>query len=526
MQFSSPYIAASWAFVAYVFYSIIARIITSRRIAKLSRDLGCEEPPMLKNKYPLGIDLAMRAIRADKNQIYPIDSILRTHQVGAITYRMSMFSLKLLSTNDEENIKAMLAVQFKDFEFGDCRKGSFWPLLGNGIFTQEGPSWEHSRAMLRPQFSREQISKLDLEETHVQNLMRSLDTLTPPNAQGWIEDVDLQELFFRLTLDLATEFLFGKSVDSQILLLEEQNDDFSKNLGLFAKAFDDAQLGLSKRSHFGDYYWLVWPKGFKESCKICHDFIDHYVRAALERNPAQEKKNINSDKKDYVFLDALVEETRDPIALRSQLLNVLLAGRDTTASLLSWLFFLLSKDPVRYKKLRDIVLEEFGTYENPRDITFTRMKSCQYLQYCNSETLRLYPSVPMNGRVASKDTTLPRGGGKDGKSKIFVQKGTLIEYSVHVMHHRKDIWGEDAEEFNPERWEGRKVGWEFLPFNGGPRICVGQQFALTEVSYVTIRLLQRFDMIHSNDMDPFVRHNMTLTNCNGRGVRVRAHAVC
>ena len=72
--------------------------------------------------------------------------------------------------------------------------------------------------------------------------------------------------------------------------------------------------------------------------------------------------------------------------------------------------------------------------------------------------------MPVNGRYANKDTTLPTGGGPDGKSKIFVPKGSACEYSVHVMHHRKDIWGDNAEEFNPERWGGgRKVGWEFLP---------------------------------------------------------------
>jgi cytochrome P450 len=91
------------------------------------------------------------------------------------------------------------------------------------------------------------------------------------------------------------------------------------------------------------------------------------------------------------------------------------------------------------------------------------------------------------------------------------------------MHHRKDIWGPDAEEFIPERWEGKRVGWEFLPFNGGPRICIGQQFALTESSYVTIRLLQRFDKMENLETDPVVRHNLTLTNCSALGVKVRAH---
>lgn len=192
-------------------------------------------------------------------------------------------------------------------------------------------------------------------------------------------------------------------------------------------------------------------------------------------------------KEKYIFLEALASETQDPIELRYQLLHILLAGRDTTASLLGWLFFSLARDPARYKKLRDIILEEFGTYEEPSEISFSKLKDCQYLQHCNNEALRLYPVVPINGmylmvvifsvrqgiiiqanaeslgRFANKDTVLPRGGGKDGKSRIFVPKGASVDYSVHVMHHRKDIWGPDVEDFRPERWENRKVGWEFLP---------------------------------------------------------------
>ena len=71
--------------------------------------------------------------------------------------------------------------------------------------------------------------------------------------------------------------------------------------------------------------------------------------------------------------------------------------------------------------------------------------------------------MPLNSRQANKDTTLPRGGGTDGKGKIFIPKGMQVDYSIHVMHHRADVWEGDVEEFKPERWEGLKVGWEFLP---------------------------------------------------------------
>ncbi|EEU43758.1 uncharacterized protein NECHADRAFT_45546, partial [Fusarium vanettenii 77-13-4] len=80
---------------------------------------------------------------------------------------------------------------------------------------------------------------------------------------------------------------------------------------------------------------------------------------------------------------------------------------------------------------------------------------------------------PINARYANKDTTLPRGGGKDGNSPILIPKGSSTAFSVHIIHRRKDIRGPDANEFKPERWEGRRVGWEYVPFNGGPRICIG-----------------------------------------------------
>jgi cytochrome P450 len=93
--------------------------------------------------------------------------------------------------------------------------------------------------------------------------------------------------------------------------------------------------------------------------------------------------------------------------------------------------------------------------------------------------LRLYPSVPVNSRAALKMTTLPTGGGRDGKSPILVRRGEGVGYCVYAMHRRKDIYGPDAEEFRPERWEApnmKDLGYAYLPFNGGPRICLGRTY--------------------------------------------------
>jgi len=210
------------------------------------------------------------------------------------------------------------------------------------------------------------------------------------------------------------------------------------------------------------------------------------------------------------------------VELRSQLLNILLAGRDTTAGLLGWTFYLLVRHPEVYDKLRRTILEEFGTNLRPGDITFVNLKACVYLQHVLREALRLYSVVPMNSRRAVRDTTIPVGGGPDGTAPVYVKKGQEVNYYVHIMHRRKDLWGPDADEFKPDRWVGRKVGWEFLPFNGGPRICLGQQFALTKAGYIVVRIMQRFDKIVNEEMDPIVRHAFHLTT-SPAAVKVRMH---
>lgn len=429
-------------------------------------------------------------------------------------------------TTDPRNVQTVLATNFGTFDLGPQRAGMFWPMLGSGIFTQSSKEWKHSRELMRPQFTRDQVSSLDLEEQHLQNMMSALHDRIQPD--GWTNMVDLQVLFFRLTLDSATEFLLGESADSQLQNIPGYSKHRNSAEGIhnidFALHFDRGQIGLTRRVHFGPLYWLYNSSEFRESVRQCNKFMDHYVRRALNKDLREKSLEHSGSKKKYVFLDALAEECQDPIELRSQLMNILLAGRDTTASMLGWLFHLLAKDPARYRKLRDIVVEEFGTFARPKEITFARLKSCQYLQHCNNEVLRLYPVVPINGRWAYKDTVLPTGGGPDGTDPVFIPKNSSVDYCVYLTQRRRDIWGPDADEFRPERWEGRKVGWEFLPFNGGPRICLGQQFALTESSYVTVRLLQRFDALESMETETVAKQHLTLTSCKANGVRVRMHA--
>lgn len=131
-----------------------------------------------------------------------------------------------------------------------------------------------------------------------------------------------------------------------------------------------------------------------------------------------------------------------------------------------------------------------------------------------NEVLRMYPVVPFNVRLALHDTTLPRGGGPDGLSPIGILKDTPIGYSTLVMQRRLDLYPAEWSvpitsstglqtpnplhplNFFPDRWASwQPKMWTYVPFNGGPRICIGQQFALTEMGYTIVRMLQRFERL-------------------------------
>ncbi|WPK27549.1 hypothetical protein PUMCH_004942 [Australozyma saopauloensis] len=401
----------------------------------------------------------------------------------------------LFATSDPENIKALLATQFNDFELG-VRHSHFKPLLGDGIFTLDYDGWKHSRALLRPNFSREKIGHTKALESHVQALFYHVKAT---NGAPF----DIQNLFFKITVDTATEFLFGHSAHSLRDGTLEQFEEQFEGERDFYRAFNCAQETLASRAWLQQWYWLICPRSFLDNCKVVHNFADFYVNKALSMSPEEvEKKSETS----YTFLYELVKSTRNPRALRDQLLNIMIAGRDTTAGLMSFTMFELARNPDVWEKLKQEIHEHFGSGKEARteDMTFETLKKCNYLKNVINEVLRLYPSVPVNYRFANKNTTLPRGGGKDGSKPVLIEKGECIGYLIVCTHRNEKYFGKDAHVFRPERWDDKslKPGWAYLPFNGGPRICLGQQFAITEASYIISRIAQEFPNLRDCNVEP------------------------
>lgn len=450
----------------------------------------------------------------------------RFRVLNTTTYRLhNLFNSSVVITIEPENIQALLATKFNDFELGKARRENFSDVLGNGIFTAERGPWEHYRHQLKPQFTRDQVSDLDSADKHLNVLFK---VLPEANAQGWVENVDLMPYLYRFTLDVSTDFLFGHSVNSQSHVLHSQDSSNSQELNeeaKFAAAMNYAQEMIAYRFRLRSFWWLIRSKKLQQAIKTLQSFAERFVTKALEEDakpsPAAEEK---TEKKKYFLLSELVKETRDPIELRDQTLHVLLAGRDTTSAMLGWAILLLSRDPREYHSLRQTVLATFGSESNPaQEITFESLKACKPVIHVLYEALRLFPLVPMNSRVAVRDSILPVGGGPDGRQPIAIRKGEQAGFSAYVMHRRKDLFGEDSDEFRPARWEGRKLGWDFVPFSGGPRICLGQQYALNEGAFVLVRLLQKFDRVEAMDMTGKIKKGLAIVLSPGDGVKVRLH---
>lgn len=182
--------------------------------------------------------------------------------------------------------------------------------------------WKHSREILRPHFYHRHYENLDIYRPHVENLLTAIDS--DAALGGALNVVDLEPLFFRLTLDVTTEFLFGESVLSQRPTSSVSSHDFED-------AFDLAQSISSKRLRFQKLYWLVDGKRLRKACNTIHRFADGVINRTL----AGRAYDANGNSKPP-FLKTIAQNFPEQDILRGQAINILTAGRDSTATFLSW----------------------------------------------------------------------------------------------------------------------------------------------------------------------------------------------
>lgn len=361
---------AGGAFLLFVLTNRLQLYLARRRMKK---ENGCKPCPYVFNKDPIfGLDVLRVNLVNSRTHTVLETNRQRALDLGSYTFHSRIILMPVIVTQEPENIKTILSLKFKDYSFG-TRTEAFLPLLGHGIFNSDGEKWANSRHLLRPNFAREQVADLSMLEHHFKLMLKAI----PRDGST----VDLQELFFRMTMDTATEFLFNHSTNSLRMVGQ---DDSTNEDAIFARAFNYAQADILTRVRLGFLDRFRKNKEGKEAIRICHEYVDKFVDDAVrwreEKDAEKAIKGVDTKEERYVFIHELAKQTNDKKRIRDELINILLAGRDTTASLLSNMFFEIAKQPAIWTKLK----EEVDSLEG-RMPTYEELRNLKYLKWCLNE---------------------------------------------------------------------------------------------------------------------------------------------
>ena len=335
-------------------------------------------PPHVASYLPFGLDITIRNIRShSKHEDLTWWIWLFSHApVTSPTISINVFGTRVILTADPTNIKAILSTQFHNYGKGKAFHDEWVEFLGDGIFNSDHELWAASRQLLRPQFARERVRELPgVFERHLGGLIARVK-----EKRGG--EVDVAELFYMYALDVATEYLFGRSVQSLSLATSK------KQLG-FIKAFNEVQRQQAFLGKVGPLRAFLSKKAYRQALETIDAFIYPFVDEALASN---EFGVDSGPRRSFLYALAATGE-KDRKVFRDQCLNILLAGRDSTAGTLSFLFKELAKHPDVVQKLRREIMSKVGAHERP---TYEDLKDMPYLKNTINETLRLYPPVPFN----------------------------------------------------------------------------------------------------------------------------------
>ncbi|XVE92915.1 hypothetical protein REPUB_Repub01dG0144700 [Reevesia pubescens] len=428
-----------------------------------------------------------------QSDMYEWISDLLCQQNGTFKFKGPWFSsLNCVITADPRNLEHLLKTKFSVFPKGPYFRDTVHDLLGDGIFSADDETWQRQRKTASIEFHSAKFRQLTTESLLELVHARLLPVLE--NALNKSISIDLQDILLRLTFDNVCMIAFG--VDPGCL-----------RPGLpeipFARAFEDATEATVFRFVTPTCIWktmryldLGTEKKLKRSIKSVDEFAGEVIRTRKKELSLQtEEKKQRSDLL-TVFM-RLKDEQGKPFSdkfLRDICVNFILAGRDTSSVALSWFFWLLEKNPtVEEKILAEICRtinerEEMKNGESQSPLIFRpeEIKKMDYLQAALSEALRLYPSVPVDHKEVVENDVFPDG--------TVLEKGTKVIYAIYAMGRMEAIWGKDCREYKPERWlrDGRYMSesaYKFTAFNGGPRLCLGKDFAYYQMKFAAASII-------------------------------------
>ena len=413
----------------------------------------------------------------------PIGGLIRTALSGEgnllsllpkQAYRMPVGYLgysrrSILIVNDPKIAREIMTDPLDIYPKNDLMVGALEPLVGDSIFVSHGDSWRRQRRMIDPAFTLIRINRaFSAMRAAVDDYERHLADLAESG-----EPFSLDLAMSHLTADIICRTVFTTPLKSETA--RAVYEDFS----LFERSVSHVEL---KRLIF-DKPWSEVPQ-HEDVLAACRRIRKH-LGELLDSHLAE------SGSSGYNDIASAIITARDPengeSFTREELIDQLgvffLAGHETTASVLTWVFFIAATQPQVLARLRAEVDEMVGEGE----VTFEQTKKLTYTRNVFRETLRLYPPITFIPRVAAEATTIGR---------FKVKKGAMIMISPWTMHRNEAYW-DNPHAFDPDRFSGEREGRidqsAYIPFGQGPRVCIGAAFATVESSLILARLLRAFD---------------------------------
>lgn len=430
-------------------------------------------------------------------------SILHEDSYSGHLSRIRLPGKRMFLVKFPDLIKQVLVDKFDHFPKHDLAAKILEPLIGEGLFTSNGPLWERQRRMLDPAFRQTKLKEaFVLMKGGVDSMVGRFDAV----RDGHEVDVELE--MTHVTADIILRTIFS----------EELEEATARRIFNGFNKFQQTASALVGLGLFGLPMWLspyryfVWKKTGREIRGILAVLIRKRFDAFHKGEKGVHKDILESMLESSDPLDGTrytVEDLIDQVAV------LFLAGHETSASALSWSLFLLAKCPEIQEQLHAEVVAQLGN----RDPDFKDIPKLKKVRNVFRETMRLYPPVGfLNLRVAVGDQTITRGKAKAGRE---IPDGSPVVVSPWIVHRHDKLW-KNPHEFDPDRFEGGldQHNCAYIPFGQGPRVCIGAAFAMQEAMLILAVFTRRYRFEPGDGPDPEPISRLTIRPADGISLKV------
>ncbi|KAE8793766.1 hypothetical protein D1007_31508 [Hordeum vulgare] len=471
----------------------------------------------------LGRAGAKRCAPAVGTVFHQVYHLRRLHDYYTDMFREHM-TFRLLSpgrgqiyTSDPAVVEHILKTNFANYGKGGSNYENMSDLFGDGIFAVDGDKWKQQRKIASYDFSTRALR--DFSGGVFNKNAAKLAHIVSSNAA---------DLLMKATMDSIFTIAFGLDLNTLSGAAADEG-------GRFAAAFDDASEFTLLR--YVNAFWKVArflnvgaEAALRHRIKVVDEFVYKHIRARADEM-ADEKAHDAESKCDLLsrFIQATTSESGkvDYKYLRDIIMNIVIAGKDTTAGGLAWFLYMMCKHPEVQEKINEEARmaadagEAASIDEFSHSLTDEALNKMHYLHAALTETLRLYPSVPLDNKECFSDDVLPNG--------FSVGKGDMVFYAPYAMGRMERVWGDDVQAFRPERWLDQhgvfqpESPFKFTAFQAGPRICLGKEFAYRQMKIFAAVLL-RFFVLGLRDKDASVNYRTMITLYIEQGLHLTATA--